>query len=311
MVLTSTYKRFILWMLLPALILVMIVIVFPIALALFLSFTKSTVTGSGISTDFIGINNYIELFKNELFWESLRRTFYFTAVSLLIEMVLGTLMALVLNQNFKGAKFLRGLVLLPWAVPTVVNARLWQWIFIGNDYGAFNKLFMKLGLISDPVVWLSDDVPFKAIPLIGDFFEWLGASRAINMIILGDTWKTVPLVTLLLLAGLQTIPDSYYEAASIDGASKWKSFWAITLPMLNPVIIVILVLRTMELFRVFDIIYIMMGYQINVLSILTFQEGMVYTHLGKGSALSFIIGLIILLISLVYINALKEKKPAS
>jgi len=294
-------------MLLPALAIVFLVIVFPICMAFYLSFTESTVTGTGIKGDFIGLKNYIELLKDDLFWESLRITLYFTVVSLLVEMVMGTLMALVLNKQFWGVKMLRSLVLLPWAVPTVVNARMWQWIFIGSDYGAFNKLFVKMGLIQNPIVWLSDKVPFEGIPIIGSFFEWIGATRALNMIILGDTWKTVPLVTLLLLAGLQTVPDSYYEAAAIDGAGKWKSFWSITVPMLKPVIVVVLVLRTMELFRVFDIIYIIMGYKINVLSILTFQEGLVYTHLGKGSALSFMIGLIILLISMFYINALKEK----
>lgn len=305
------YRGFILFMLLPAVILVFVTIIFPIVLAFFLSFNKATITGMGISANFTGLSNYTYVFKYPLFWESLRTTSYFTFVSLSIELVLGTLIALLLNKDFIGNKILRAIVLLPWAVPTVVNARMWQWILAGENYGAFNKLFMQMHLIKEPVVWLGFDVPFHNVPLIGNFLEWIGATRALNMIILGDTWKVTPLVALLVLAGLQTIPNALYEAASIDGASKWDQFWNITVPLLRPIWIVILVLRTMELFRVFDIIYIIMGYKIKVLSILTFEEGMVFTHLGKGASLSFIIGGIILLIGLFYIRILREKEVKS
>jgi len=298
-------------LLLPSILIILCVVIGPLVFAFYLSFYKAEPVIGGISTKFVGFSNYIHYFlKDPLFWGSVRVTTYFTIVSLIIELVLGIGMALVLNKSFIGRPFVRSIILLPWALPTVVNARMWEWIYAGSSFGALNGLMKVLRIFPADYnkVWLGFDIPFHNIPLIGKFMEWVGASTALNMIIIADTWKVTPLVVLLVLAALQTIPDSFYEAAGIDGASGWHQFWSITLPLLHPVLLVVLVLRTMELFRVFDIIYILMQYSIRVVGVYTFETGMKFLHFGKGSALSFLVGLFILGISLIYVKLLYSEE---
>jgi len=298
-------------LLLPSILIILCVIIGPLVFAFYLSFYKAEPIIGGISTKFVSFSNYIHYFlKDPLFWSSVRITTYFTVVSLIVELILGIGMALVLNKSFVGRPLVRSIILLPWALPTVVNARMWEWIYAGSSFGALNGLMKVLHIFPADYdkVWLGFDVPLHNIPLIGKFMEWVGASTALNMIIIADTWKVTPLVTLLVLAALQTIPDSYYEAAGIDGANGWSQFWKITLPLLRPVLLVVLVLRTMELFRVFDIIYILMQYSIRVVGIYTFETGMKFLHFGKGSALSFLVGLFILGIALVYVKLLYSEE---
>lgn len=288
----------------PSIFILLAVIVFPIFMSLYMSLNEVRVVAGGIRYKFLGLQNYFYFFKNPLFWESLRVTTYFTIISLVIELVLGFFMASILNKDFWGRNVVRSLILIPWAVPTVVNARIWQWIYNANDFGALNRILKSLNIITENVVWLREVTPFAGIEILRRFFEWCGASSALHMIIIGDTWKVTPLVALLLLAGMQTIPDSFYEAADVDGANWWQKFRYITLPRLKPVLLVILVLRTMELFRVFDILYIIMSYQIKVLSILTYENGFVFLRFGRAAALSFIIGTIIMALAFVYMKFL-------
>lgn len=300
-------RRLAAWLLAPSVAILVLVVVFPLLFALYLSLHQAEPTGGGITLQWKGLANYTQfLFHDDLFWPAVRLTFYFTVVSLLIELALGIGMALVLNQEFRGRNWVRALVLLPWAVPTVVNARMWQWIYAGANYGALNGLMHTLHLLPLQVdkVWLGFNVPFQGVPILGALMGWLGATDALHMIIVADTWKVTPLVTLLVLAGLQTIPGSLYEAAQVDGASAWYRLWHITLPLLRPIILVVLVLRTMELFRVFDIIYIIMQYSIRVVGVYTFEVGMKFLHFGAGSAMSFLIGLMILGLALLYVKML-------
>jgi multiple sugar transport system permease protein len=304
-------KQLALILLLPSILIILCVVIGPLVFAFYLSFYKAEPIIGGISTKFIGFSNYIYyFFKDPLFWSSVRVTTYFTVVSLVIELILGISMALVLNKSFMGRSFVRSIILLPWALPTVVNARMWEWIYAGSSFGALNGLMKVLHIFPAEYdkVWLGFDVPLQNIPLIGNFMEWIGASTALNMIILADTWKVTPLVTLLVLAALQTFPDSLYEAAGIDGASSWSQFWYVTFPLLRPVLLVVLVLRTMELFRVFDIIYILMQYSIRVVGVYTFETGMKFLSFGKGSALSFLVGLFILGIALIYVRVLYSEE---
>jgi len=284
---------------------VLLVIVGPVIFAFTLSFNEATPRLGGIDLKWRGLMHYFNFFfKDAQFWLSVRITLYFTVVSLIIELILGTGIALVLNERFIGRSLVRAIVLIPWAVPTVVNARLWEWIYAGSSFGALNGLLKVLGALpmDKNIIWLGFDVPLSNIPGISSFLSWMGVSRALNMIILADTWKVTPLVILLVLAGLQSIPKNLYEVASIDGANAWKRFWSITVPYLKPVFLVILVLRTMELFRVFDIIYILMQYSIRVVGILTYETGMKFLRFGKGSALSFLVALFILGFTLIYIK---------
>lgn len=288
----------------PSILILLAVIVFPILTSFYMSLNKVRVIGGSVQYNFRGLDNYLYFFKNPLFWQSLRVTAYFTVISLGLELILGFFIALILNKDFKGRNIVRSLILIPWAVPTVVNARIWQWVYNANDYGALNRLLKFFNIIKENVVWLREVTPFPGIELLNNIFEYLGASRALHMIIIGDTWKVTPLVALLLLAGMQTIPDSFYEAADVDGANWWQKFRYITLPRLKPVLLVILVLRTMELFRVFDILYIIMSYQIKVLAIMTYENGFVFLKFGRAAALSFIIGTVIMLLAVVYMKFL-------
>lgn len=288
----------------PSILILLGVIVFPILLTFYMSFNKVEVFGGGIKYIFNGLENYKYFLNSNLFWESLRITTYFTAASLVLELIVGFFMAYILNEEFWGRAVVRSLILIPWAVPTVVNARIWQWIYNGNNYGALNRLLKSFNVIEKNIVWLQEVIPFKGIPFLHNIFEYWGVSRALNMIILGDTWKVTPLVALLLLAGMQTIPKSFYESAEVDGANWWQKIRYITLPRLKPVLLVVLVLRTMELFRVFDILYIIMSYQIKVLAILTYENGFSFLKFGRAAALSFIIGTIIMGLAFIYMKFL-------
>lgn len=299
-------------LLLPSIVVLMILVVLPLVYAFDLSLHKATVVvvgGQGqVRMQWTGLDNYLYFLADPRFWASVRTTAYFTVVSLVVELIFGMLIALVLSQEFWGRNVIRALIILPWAVPTVVNARLWGWIYNGESFGALNALLQQLHLLRENVVWLQTTPILTGVPVLGPFFQWAGASLALNMIVIGDTWHVLPVVTLLLLAGLQTIPAEFYEAARIDGAGRWQQFWAITVPRLRPVILVILVYRTMELFRVFDIIYILLGYAINVLSIATFQQAFVFGLMGRGAALAFLIGLLILTIAIVYIRLFRAEE---
>jgi multiple sugar transport system permease protein/N,N'-diacetylchitobiose transport system permease protein len=271
---------------LPALVVVFSVIIFPLGYAFYISLHKVT----GQTQSFVGLANYVSILRSDFFWAATGRTLYFTVVSVGLEFVLGLGVALLLNQEFPGRGLMRGLLILPWALPTVVNGVLWAWIFDAN-YGALNALLKQWGLIGSYVIWLGSP------------------ASAMNSVILADVWKNFPLIALLLLAGLQTIPDVLYEAAVIDGASTWRKFVSITLPCLKPAMLVALVLRTMEAFKVFDIIYIMTkggpadGTQ--VISYYTYMTTFQYTKFGYGAALSYLVALVILIMALAYFRALR------
>ncbi|MCD6123531.1 MAG: sugar ABC transporter permease [Spirochaetales bacterium] len=298
-------RKLLLILVLPAVLIILFVILAPILFSFVVSLNKATPRLGGIDLHWRGLVNYYNFFfKSPQFWLSIRITLYFTIVSLIIELILGTGISLVLNRKFFARSLVRALILIPWAVPTVVNARLWEWIYAGNNFGALNGFLKVLGILAKDhnVVWLGFDTPFTNVPLLGSLFNWMGVSRALNMIIIADTWKVTPLVVFLLLAGLQQIPKSLYEVGSIDGANSWRKFWSITYPYLKPVYLVILVLRTMELFRVFDIIYILMQYSIRVVGVYTYEIGMKFLKFGQGSALSFLVALFILAFTLIYIK---------
>jgi multiple sugar transport system permease protein/N,N'-diacetylchitobiose transport system permease protein len=171
---------------------------------------------------------------------SILNTMYFTAVSLALQTAIGLAIALVLNENFPGRGVVRALVFIPWAMPAIANATLWQWIYHPN-YGVLGAVLFDLGLVSGPVQWLAN--PYLAM----------------NMIIFADSWKTVPFYAIMFLAAMQGIPNELYQAAEIDGAGRWRRFLAVTVPFLKPMLLIVLVLRTMETLRVFDIIYVLTG----------------------------------------------------
>ncbi len=242
---------------------------------------------------FVGLANYAEVLLAPWFWESLGRTLYYTLVSLSAEIVIGLLVALLLNQKFRGVTTLRILIILPWAVPTNVSAALWKWIF-HPEFGVLNAALSGLGLITSYQSWLSD--PFGAM----------------NMVIWADSWKMTPLAAIFFLAALQFVNPSMYEAARIDGAGVLRRFFRITLPFLTPTILVVVVMRTVEKFKAFDLFYVITrGGPANgtkVLSYEIFQRGFTNLDFSLAATLAYVMALVILVLTIVYQRVLKAQE---
>ncbi len=286
-------ERWLAWALItPSLVVVFALILVPILRAAWMSLHIIDLKRPLIGTPFVGLGNYIEIMQNKYFWASLGRTFYFLVVSILIELILGIAIAQLLNVEFKGRALVRTLILVPWALPITIDAIMWKWIFNPN-YGAFNSLLYQLGLISDYRTWLSTP------------------NSAMNVVIIADVWKVTPLVILLTLAALQTIPAELYEAAMIDGASRWRSFWNVTFPLLIPTLVIVLVVRTMDAFKVFDIIYIMTSGGpadgTKVIAYYTYIEAFSYLRMGTGAALAYLMTIFIGLMAFAYIRVMKNR----
>jgi len=294
---------------LPVMSIVFLVVVIPLAYAVWISLGSTGIVivgGMGkVAGRFAGLANYAYFLRNPSFWEAFLSTFYYTMMSLVVELVLGTLIALLLNQEFRGRWLVRAAIIVPWAIPTIVNARLWSQILDGEAYGPLNALLLQWKLIQQPVVWLNVSA-YSKLPVLGPVLKFFHASLALNMVLVGDTWRVLPLVVLLILAALQTIPQDFHEAAVIDGANAWQRFRYITYPLLKPIIMIVLVVRTMDLFRVFDILYVILGYGVNVLAIKTFQEAFEFGYFGRGAALAVIIALLILGLTFIYMRLLRS-----
>lgn len=280
------------WLLLPAAIAVFGVIIYPMFRTLLVSLFQVN-SALATVTPFVGLENYAHVLSDPQFWASLGRTLYFTLVSTALELVLGLAVAGLLNAKLKARWLFRTIVVIPWAIPTIVNAAMWKGIY-NAQYGALNALLTQLGIIKDYQVWLGDP------------------TLALNMVILADVWKTVPLVAFFLLAGLTAIPTELYEAAKLDRASWPRIFRSIVLPMLVPSISIVLVLRTVEAFKVFDIIYAMTrGGPVNgtsTVAYFAYQTAFSDQNFGVGSALSYIIVIIILALSAIYLRLLRKSE---
>lgn len=265
----------------PAVVLLGLVTVYPLLSVLYLSLQRRLLIFD--ITKFIGLDNYRFLLNDDRFWNALGNTVYFTAVSVTLELLLGLLIALLLNRSFPLKGFVTAAVLVPWAVPTVVSARMWEWIY-NTDFGVLNYL-------------------------LGMKINWLGRpSLALHAAIFMDVWKTTPFVVILLLAGLKVIPRDLYRAARIDGAGAWQLFTKITLPLLMPVIVVVLIFRTLDAFRVFDAVYVLTGggpaNTTETLSIYAYKVLFQTLQFGYGSALSVVVFLCTGVISVLYIRFL-------
>lgn len=240
-----------------------------------------------IESNFIGFSNYSRYLKSDRMWKALGNTFVFTIASVGFELVLGLLIALLINRVFIGRGLVRASVLIPWAIPTAVGAMMWSFLYDGQT-GIVAHYFEQFGLISDASVLLSTGA--------GGMFS----------VIFADVWKTTPYMALLLLAGLQTISGSLYEAAEVDGANKWQQFWKITLPMLKSSILVALLFRTLDAFRVFDLIFVLTGggpaNSTESISIYAYITLFSQQNFGAGSVLSVIVFACVALISTLFIK---------
>jgi multiple sugar transport system permease protein len=282
------------WVLLAPMLLVMLLLTaWPLLRTIWLSFTDAALIGSGEAPGWIGFENYLFAITDADFRSSLWRTLYFTVVSVAIEGVIGVLVALLLNQKFAGRNVLRVLVILPWALPTIVNAMMWRLNF-NPDYGSINALLTQLGIIDG-------------------YRSWLGSpDSALNAVMFADIWKNYPLVTLLVLAALQSIPNDLFEAARLDGASAWRRFRAITFPAIVGPLSVALVLRTIDAFKIFDIIYVMTrGGPVDstkTLSFYVYQESFSYLRAGSGAAYAMLMTLLCAVLITLYMLLLWRQR---
>jgi multiple sugar transport system permease protein len=268
----------------PGALLLAIVTVYPLAHVVWLSLERRSLLEPA-PPSFAGLANYARLAADERFWNALGNTAYFVAASVSLELVLGLSFALALQRPFRGRAALYGVILLPWAVPTAVSARMWEWMF-EPDIGVLNYL-------------------------LGAHVNWLGSPAwALNAAVLMDVWKSTPFVALLLIAGLQSIPQDLYRAAAVDGASRWTVLRRITLPLLAPMILVALLFRTIDAFRVFDAIYVLTGGgpadSTETLSIYAYRMLFQSLEFGYGSALSVSVFALVAVFALVYVMLLRK-----
>jgi multiple sugar transport system permease protein len=279
--------------LLPATLLVAGIVGYPFLRTVLNAFTDAPLISQSRPTAWVGIGNFFYAFRNVSFQSGILHTLYFSLLSVTLNLVIGVLTALLLNQKFRGRAFVRTLVILPWALPTVVNAVLWRWIY-NPSYGALNALLSQARVISDYQSWLGS-------PGLG----------TMTMVVLADTWKNYGLVTILVLAGLQTIPVELYEASSVDGSTWWTNFAHITLPGIQPAILIALVLKTIDGLRVFDIIYLMTAggpaSATKTLSFYVYQEAFGFLHLGQASTFAFITVTIIAVFVYLYIRLIRSE----
>jgi len=277
------------WMIAPAVGAILLVALFPLAWTVWESLHLHDLRMPWLGRPFIGLGNYLEAMSDPRFWAALAHTGLFAVVSVSLELLLGTVLALAMNRAFRGRGLMRASVLVPWAMPTVVSGLLWKFMFDG-DAGIANAVLVKAGVLDHPIVWF-----------IQTGLAWVP-------VVLADVWKTTPFVALLLLAGLQNIDRSLYEAARIDGASAWRQFRFVTLPLLRPAILVALIFRTLDAFRVFDLIYVMTGggpgTSTEPIALYTFNALLQYLRFGYGSALSVIVFSVTFGLALLYIRFL-------
>lgn len=240
-----------------------------------------------LKSNFIGFKNYTKYMKDKRMWQSLGNTTFFTVVSVAFELVLGLMIALLINRAFRGRGFVRASILIPWAIPTAVAAMMWTFLYDGQS-GIIAHYLDAIGIIPSS--------------------SWLLSTGSGGMfsVIFADVWKTTPYMALLLLAGLQTIPDSLYEASDVDGANKFQQFWKITLPLLKSSILVALLFRTLDAFRVFDLIYVLTGggpaNSTESISIYAYKTLFAQQNFGEGSALSVIVFISVGIISYLFVR---------
>jgi multiple sugar transport system permease protein len=267
----------------PALVLLFFVTVYPVFYVFYLSLHRKLLIFD--ISKFVGLDNYLFLIHDDRFWNALKNTAYFTAVSVSIELLIGLSIAMLLNRSFRFRGLIRAIVLIPWAIPTVVSAKIWEWMY-NTDFGILNYM------TGSKINWLGDHL-------------W-----AIHAAIFVDIWKTTPFVVILLIAGLQVIPRDLYRAAKTDGAGNWQIFRTITIPLLKPVILVVLIFRTLDAFRVFDAVYVLTGggpaNTTETLSIYAYKVLFQTLQFGYGSTISAIVFLCIGFISVFYIWILRK-----
>ncbi|MER7244282.1 sugar ABC transporter permease [Kribbella sp. NPDC000426] len=285
----------------PTLLVLGVVVLFPIMSALRESLFQSGqhLDANGFivkGSTFVGLDNYTAIFKGDTgrrFWNAFYNTTFFTVVCIVLETVLGVAMALIMHKAFKGRGIVRASILVPWAIPTVISALLWKWIFQAD--GIANTL------IGTQILWSTEGWQSKL------------------SVIIADTWKTAPFIGLLVLAGLQTIPAEVYEAAKVDGANAWKTFTRITLPLVKPALLVAVLFRILDTLRIFDLPFVLVGPHkdsVETLSMLAYDEAF-NTRYGPAAAYATVLFVYVAVVAYLFVKILgadvigeaRAKKP--
>jgi ABC-type sugar transport system permease subunit len=272
---------------LPTVIAIFSIVLLPFISSLVMSFYQRDLSRPHLDA-FVGLGNYLRLMGDARFLNSLRATAFFSLSSVFFELILAIGIALVLNQQFRGRGFVRGLIILPWALPSIVNAAMWKWIY-NADYGALNALLTQIGLMDSYQVWLADP------------------KAAMGLLILANVWKETPFSTLLILAALQSIPTELYEAARVDGASHWQQFLFITMRLILPVVMIAGLLQVIWGFQTFELAYIVTGggpfSTTELISLRIYAQTFRSLRFGYGASMAYLTSLILLVPAMFYIRA--------
>jgi ABC-type sugar transport system permease subunit len=275
----------------PAMLAILGVVLLPMFDSLWLSFQQHDLSRPQEDA-FIWLRNYADLLQDPRYLNSLQATLKFSLFSVLLELVLGVAIAIILNQEFRGRGFVRGLMILPWAMPSIVNAAMWKWIY-NADYGALNALLSQLHIIDRYQVWLAEP------------------ATAMILIILANVWKETPFTVILILAALQTVPEDLYEASRVDGATEWRSFFGITLPLIMPVLMIAGLLQFIWGFQTFELISIVTGggpfSSTEMTNLRVYATTFRSLRFGYGAAMAYLTSLIIFIPAVVYIRSAYRK----
>lgn len=289
--LTRSRRRSAWLFLTPMLIILAAVAGWPLLRTFIFGFTDANLSDLG-SYGFIGFENFYAVYDGETFglladpewWQAVWNTIYFSVISVSLETVLGIIVALVLNQEFKGRAIVRAAVLIPWAIPTIVSAKMWNWM-LHDQFGIINDLFIALGFIDAPIAWTANP------------------QMAMAAVIMVDVWKTTPFMALLTLAALQMLPSDCYEAAKVDGIHPVRVFFKVTLPLIKPALMVAVIFRALDALRVFDVIYVLTPNNPNTMTMSVYARQILvdFQEVGYGSAASTLLFLVIAFCIMAYI----------
>lgn len=278
--------------LMPTLVVLFLVAGWPLLRTLWFSFTDTSLSDLK-GGQFVGVDNFFYLFEDSTWRQSFKNTVIFAAISVSLETIFGLIIALVLNAHFKGRGWLRTAVLIPWAIPTIISAKMWGWI-LHDVYGVLNEILIFFHIIKEPLAW-------TASPKL-----------AMVSVVLVDVWKTTPFMALLLLAGLQLLPQECFEAARVDGIHPLRVFWRVTLPLLKPAITVAVIFRSLDALRIFDLIYVLTSGSVETVSMSVYarQQLFDFQSVGIGSAAATLLFFIISLATLGFLmtGGLKQDK---
>jgi trehalose/maltose transport system permease protein len=280
----------------PTLLVLAMVAGWPLVRTIYFSFTNATLNNLA-EAEFVGFANYLTwitlqsgrtvyrgLLVDPAWWGAVWNTLRFALLSVSIETVLGLVVALVLNAKFPGRGVVRAAILIPWAIPTIVSAKMWAWM-LNDQFGILNDIFLNLGLISQKIAWTANP------------------DTAMVAVLIVDVWKTTPFMALLILAGLQMVPQDIYEAAKIDGVDPVKVFLRITLPLIRPALMVAIIFRMLDALRIFDLIYVLTpnNSQTKTMSVMARENLFEFDKFAYGAAASTMLFLIIASITVIYI----------